>query len=81
MAWHHLRCTFSDWQRDYKRHTKSNLNHGQQGEVIQLARNTALKELHASGQAKYKAATLRDISYNNETWNQGGDPGANYKTL
>lgn len=79
MAWHHLRCTFSDWRRDYKHRTKSNLNHEQQGAVIQQALSVALKELHDSGQAKYTGATLNKVSYNNEVWNQGGDPGPNYK--
>jgi hypothetical protein len=40
-----------------------------------------LKELHASGQAKYTSATLDKVGYNNETWNQGGDPGPNYREI
>jgi hypothetical protein len=78
--WYTIKCSYSDWQRSYKRQWPVH-SHPAQSQFIVDAKNQAVAELQGSGQPRFATVTSGDISTSGLQVNLPGDPGSNYTTI
>jgi hypothetical protein len=81
MVWFTVRCSYADWQRDYKRSHAVEHDHPAQTNFVIDAKNAAVNELHTSGQPRFANVASNDIGTSGLRVNLPNDPGANYRQI
>ncbi|RCJ21657.1 hypothetical protein A6S26_23035 [Nostoc sp. ATCC 43529] len=80
MVWFTVRCSYADWQRDYKR-SHAVHSHPAQANFITDAKNDAVNELHASGQPRFAHVTSHQIGTSGIRVNLPNDPKDNSRQI
>jgi hypothetical protein len=75
--WYAIKCSYSDWQRNYKRSWPVH-SHDAESAFIVDAKSAAVVELHGSGQPRFASVTTGDIGTSGLQVNLPSDPGNNY---
>lgn len=61
MVWYTVRCSYNDWQRDYKRSHRVAHDHDAQKQFVLDAKTAAVNELHSSGQGMFANVQINNI--------------------
>ena len=78
--WYTVRCSYSDWERSYKR-TVPVHSHPLQAQFITDAKQAAVNEMHGSGQPRFANVTTNNVGTAGLQVNLPNDPGANYRQI
>ncbi|CCI16607.1 hypothetical protein MICAF_210003 [Microcystis aeruginosa PCC 9807] len=81
MVWFTVRCSYADWQRDYKRSHAVEHDHTAKLNFVSDAKEAAVNELRTSGNFRFANVISNYIGTSGLRENLPNDPGANYRQI